>query len=319
MIPLPYLDAAANVELLPPALAVAALEDALRGGQDPELDTPRLFAPLDAGEFLLMPAQSAKYAGIKVATVAPGNPARGHPKIQGTYLLLDRETLIPLAAMDGAELTLIRTPAVTTLAIKHLLAAGPGAPSAGSVAVFGTSLQADRHIAALHEVCGIEEVTVIGRRPEAAEALAQKWAARGITARSGVPADVAAADVVVCATSSSVSVFDGNLVRDGAVVAAIGSHGLDAREVDPALARRASMVVEGRGSALREAGDLIPARSAEEWQERGLATLSDLINGRFVPAPGTPLLYTGVGMSWEDIVVAGRVYELLGAATPLIT
>ncbi len=64
---------------------VAALEGALLGGQEPERDTPRLFAPLDVAEFLLMPAQSAKYAGIKVGTVAPGNPARGHPKIQGTY------------------------------------------------------------------------------------------------------------------------------------------------------------------------------------------------------------------------------------------
>ena len=109
---LPFIDAAALRGLLTPTVAVAALEDALRSGLDPELDSPRLFAPLDAGEFLLMPAQSARYAGIKVATVAPENPAQGHPKIQGTYLLLDKVTLTPLAAMDGAELTLIRTPAV---------------------------------------------------------------------------------------------------------------------------------------------------------------------------------------------------------------
>lgn len=310
---LPYIDASKLAELMPPAAAVTALEDALRGGQDPELDTPRLFAPLAAGEFLLMPAQSAKYAGIKVATVAPGNPAKGHPKIQGTYLLLDGDSLTPLAALDGAELTLIRTPAVTTMAVKNLLALR-GAESAGVVVVFGTSLQADRHIAAIQEVCGITELVVIGRRAEAAKSLAEKWADQGLSARVGVAADVAQADVVVCATSSSVPVFDGSLVRDHAVVAAIGSHGLDAREIDPGLARRAEVVVEGRGSALREAGDLIPARTAEEWAERGLATLSDLVNGRFAPDEGKPLLYTGVGMSWEDIVVAGRAFELFEGA-----
>jgi 1-piperideine-2-carboxylate/1-pyrroline-2-carboxylate reductase [NAD(P)H] len=315
--PLPYIDAAAVAELLPPALAVAALEEALRGGQDPELDTPRLFAPLEAGEFLLMPAQSAKYAGIKVATVAPGNPAKGHPKIQGTYLLLDRETLTPLAAMDGAELTLIRTPAVTTLAIKHLLAVR-GAASAGTLAVIGTSLQAERRVEAIHAVCGIENLIVIGRRREAAEAMAARWEGRGLNARVGVPADVAGAGVVVCATSSATPVLDGVLVPNSAIVAAIGSHGLEAREIDETLARRASVVVEGVASALRESGDLIPARSVEEWRKRGLATLSDLVNGRFVPDPGAPLLYTGVGMSWEDIVVAGRVYELLGASRPPI-
>lgn len=310
---LPYIDAAQLLELLQPATAVGALEEALRGGLDPELDPPRLFAPLDAGEFLLMPAQSAKYAGIKVATIAPGNPAQGHPKIQGTYLLLDKATLAPLAAMDGAELTLIRTPAVTVMAVKALLALR-GTASAGTVAVLGTSLQADRHIEALAAVCGIETLVVIGRRPGAVQALAGKYAARGISSRAGSHADLADADVILCATSSSTPVFDGNLPKDAAVIAAIGSHGLDAREIDPVLARRADVVVEGRASALREAGDLIPARSAAEWEGRGLATLSDLLGGRFTPEAGRPLLYTGVGMAWEDIVVAGRAFEALREA-----
>ncbi len=310
---LPYIDAAQLHELLRPGIAVTALEDALRGGLNPELDSPRLFAPLDAGEFLLMPAQSAKYAGIKVATVAPGNPAKGHPKIQGTYLLLDKETLSPLAAMDGAELTLIRTPAVTVMAVKALLALR-GTTSAGTVAVVGTSLQADRHIEALAAVCGVDSLVVIGRRAEAAQALADKYAGLGMAARPGTAADVADADTIICATSSATPVFDGTLPKDSAVVAAIGSHGLDAREIDPVLARRAEVVVEGRASALREAGDLIPARSAEEWDRRGLATLLDLVSGTFVPEPGKPLLYTGVGMAWEDIVVAGRAYEALAEA-----
>lgn len=314
---LPYIDATDLAALMSPAAAVAALEDALRGGQDPELDSPRLFSPLRAGEFLLMAAESARYAGVKVATVAPGNPARGHPKIQGTYLLLDGDFLTPLAALDGAELTLIRTPAVTTMAIKHLLALR-GAARAGTVVVFGTSLQADRHIEALHAVCGIDRLVVVGRRAEAAAALAGKWAARGLAATSGSAADVPDADVVVCATSSAVPVFDGALLRDSAVVAAIGSHGLDAREIDPALARRAEVVVEGRASALREAGDLIPARSAADWADGGLATLAELVCGRFTPAPGKPLLYTGVGMSWEDIVVAGRAFELFTASRAMV-
>ncbi|MEO6531223.1 MAG: ornithine cyclodeaminase family protein [Specibacter sp.] len=310
---LPYLDAAELASLLSPARAVAALEEALAGGLDPELDPPRLFSPLEAGEFLLMPAQSATYAGIKVATVAPGNPAQGHPKIQGTYLLLDKATLTPLAAMDGAELTLIRTPAVTTLAIKHLLGLR-GAASAGTLAVIGTSLQADRHIEAVLEVCGIKDLVVIGRRPEGARALAAKWAERGVAARVGTLDGVAGADVILCATSSAVPVFDGDLAGPDAVVAAIGSHGLDAREIDPSLARRAEVVVEGRASALREAGDLIPARTAQEWEQRGLATLADLVLGSFAPAPGRPLLYTGVGMAWEDIVVAGCAYETRGGS-----
>jgi len=159
---------------------------------------------------------------------------------------------------------------------------------------------------------------VIGRRREAAETMASRWEGRGLASRVGGPADVAGADVVVCATSSATPVLDGSLVPASAIVAAIGSHGLDAREVDETLARRASVVVEGVESALRESGDLIPARSAEEWREHGLTGLADLVNGQFRPAAGAPLLYTGVGMSWEDIVVAGRAFELFGPSEALV-
>lgn len=50
---LPYFDAEALATHLTPARAVAALEEALLGGLDPELDSPRLFAPLEAGSSCL--------------------------------------------------------------------------------------------------------------------------------------------------------------------------------------------------------------------------------------------------------------------------
>ena len=103
--------------------------------------------------------------------------------------------------------------------------------------------------------------------------------------------------------------FDGGLVAPGAVVAAVGQHGLDAREVDAGLVLRSDVVVEGRASALREAGDLIPARSAEEWEGIRPANLRDLVNGEFKRSPGKPCLYAGVGMAWEDLVTAAVVYE----------
>ena len=310
---LPFLTGRDLSALMPPAAAVAALEHELGLGLDPERDPPRLFSPLGAGEFLLMPAESSRYAGIKVVTVAPANPARGEPKIQGTYLLFDAATLTPLAAMEGAELTLIRTPAVTAMAVKHMLHAG-GRASIGRLLVLGTSLQADRHLQALTDILDVAEVVIVGRRPEAAEQLAGKWAARSIPARPGNHADIPGADVVVCATSSATPVFDGSFVAADGIVAAIGAHGLQAREIDQDLARRCDVVVEGRASAFREAGDLIPARSAGEWQHHNVTNLAELVAGQFRRRPGVPALYTGVGMSWEDLVVASHAFERLGAS-----
>lgn len=310
---LPYFDAAAVRAAAPWTTAIAALEHALRDGVDPEEDSPRLFSPAPGGEFLLMPAVGQPYSGIKALTVAPGNPARGLEKIQGIYLLLDSETLAPLATMDGNELTAIRTPATTLLAVKHILAADPGsgtgAPGTPHVLVFGAGVQALNHLRAASAVFPEASFAVVGQRPERVRVLIEQLALEGIKVRPASAAEVSSADVVLCTTSSRTPLFDGALVAPGAVVAAVGQHGLDAREVDASLVRRADVVVEGRASAWREAGDLIPARSVEEWKSIQPANLRELVNGEFERIPGRPCVYAGVGMAWEDLVTAALVYE----------
>lgn len=313
---LPYFDSTAVRAAAPWTTAIAALEHALLNGVDPEDDSPRLFSPAPNGEFLLMPASGQRYSGIKALTVAPANPARGLEKIQGVYILFDSDTLAPLATMDGNELTAIRTPATTLLAVKHILASAPeGAPRShesserNRVLVFGTGVQALNHLRAAHAVLPEASFAVVGRRPERVTALIGQLAAEGIEVRPGSQAEVPDADVVICATSSRTPLFDGGLVAPGAVVAAVGQHGLDAREVDAGLVLRSDVVVEGRASALREAGDLIPARSAEEWEAIRPANLLDLVKGEFERSPGKPCLYAGVGMAWEDLATAAVVYE----------
>ncbi|WP_087872756.1 ornithine cyclodeaminase family protein [Arthrobacter globiformis] len=311
---IPYFDATAVRAAAPWATAIGALEQALLSVVDPEEDSPRLFSPAPNGEFLLMPAMNRQYSGIKALTVAPANPDRGLEKIQGVYVLFDSDTSSPLATMDGNELTAIRTPATTLLAIKHILASTPGAaapvtPGATRVLVFGAGVQALNHLRAAHALLPEASLAVVGRCPEKVTALITQLAAEGLEVRRGAPAEVATADVVICATSSRMPLFDGGLVAPGAVVAAVGQHGLAAREVDAGLVLRSDVVVEGRASALREAGDLIPARSAEEWKAIPPANLRDLVKGEFERAAGKPCLYAGVGMAWEDLVIASLVYE----------
>ena len=113
------------VAALGPAGAVRAMTDALRGGLDPASDPPRAAVGLARGQFLLMPSESASAAGVKVATVAPDNPARGLPRIQATYLLFDRETLALRAVLDGTALTTLRTPAVSVAAVLPALPERP--------------------------------------------------------------------------------------------------------------------------------------------------------------------------------------------------
>lgn len=305
-------------ELLSFETAIGALEAALAGGLSPEDDGPRLFADAPNGEFLLMPAQSAEYSGVKALTIAPENPARGLEKIQGLYLLYSSDTLAPVAVMEGSCLTAIRTPAVTLAAVRHLARLAPEGAKLGTdprILIFGAGTQAVGHIQA--SLVDFPDATfeIVGRRPERVQALIDALASDPATAHVPVSAAAdtaaatAAADIIILTTTSLTPVLDGSLVGANAIVAATGTHGLDAREVDDMLVRRADLAVEGRGSARRENGNLATALSDTDWAEQPPANLQDLVRGYFTRTLGKPAFYTGVGMSWEDLVCASAVFS----------
>ncbi|MEU9005832.1 ornithine cyclodeaminase family protein [Streptomyces sp. NPDC048551] len=297
-----------TARLLTPAQAADALEEALRAGLDPEGCPRRSALAVPGGELLLMPAASGGYAGVKIAGVAPGNPARGLPRITGSYLLLDGPTLIPLALLDGAALTALRTPAVSALALRHLAPPGP----AGRLVLFGSGPQAYGHLDAVCAERPPAETVVVARDAGRAGELASYARGRGLPARTGTPADVAGADLVVCCTTARAPLFDGRLVAPGALVIAVGSHEPDARETDTALVRRAAVYVESRAAALREAGDLlIPEAEGAIGAGHISGTLSDLVRGRIARAgrPSRPQLFKSVGMAWEDLVVAVALFR----------
>ncbi|WP_222265983.1 ornithine cyclodeaminase family protein [Modestobacter marinus] len=290
-----FLDADA-VAALGPVAAVRAITDALRGGLDPATDPPRTTVGLSQGQFLLMPSETAAAAGVKVATVAPGNPARGLPRIQATYLLFDRESLALHAVLDGTALTTLRTPAVSVAAVLPRL---PDRPL--HVAAIGAGPQAVGHVATLAAVRPLAGVTHLVRDPERAplDALRLGSAAAEEALRH--------ADVVVCATSARTPLFDSALLRDDVVVVAVGSHEPDARELDAALLGRAGVVVEDVATALREGGDVVLAIAEGALSAADLVPLRDVVTGEATVPGDRPLVFKSVGMSWQDLVVAEAV------------
>lgn len=310
---LPHLiDAATVVERCSPVAAVNAIERAVHNGLDPAGDMQRLSVPVTAGHLLLMPSGAhdtyttpgIDKVGIKVAAVAPANPAAGLPRIQAVYLLLDAATLALQAVIDGTALTTLRTPAVSVAAIKaHLLrSTGPL-----DVAVIGHGPQATGHATTLDAVIGphracnfrflVRDTDRANRALPAGSSTIQLDTAHAADTLRG-------ADVVVCATSSRQPLFDGDVIADHAVVVAVGSHEPDAREVDAALCRRATVTVEDSATALREAGDIVLAVAEHAIAPHELVALKDLVAGTTPTPLDRPLLFKSVGMSWEDLVIA---------------
>ncbi|HST48502.1 ornithine cyclodeaminase family protein [Jatrophihabitans sp.] len=299
---LPFLDADTLMALVPWQAAIGALEAALAAGAPTAGGPPRFAVAEEHGELLLMPAASAAGVGVKVTSVAPGNPARGLPRIQAVYVLFDAASLTPRLLIDGTALTTLRTPAQSALAVRSL-----ARPEAASLVVFGAGPQAWGHVHAIATVRELGEVRIVGRDADRQAGLVERLRSQGYAAVAGTPADVAGADIVVCATTARQPVFDGRLLAEQACVVAVGSHEPDARELDDTVfARARRVVVEERSTALREAGDVIQAIAA------GVLDPGHLVELAALPArPAQPgiSVFKGVGMGWQDLAVAEAAHR----------
>ena len=100
------------------------------------------------------------------------------------------------------------------------------------------------------------------------------------------------------------------MVKASAVVVAIGSHDREHRELDDTLLARATVCVESKDSAEREAGDVIQAmESGAIAGPAQLITLADLVLKRREVAADRPAVFKTTGMPWEDLAVATALYE----------
>jgi ornithine cyclodeaminase/alanine dehydrogenase-like protein (mu-crystallin family) len=307
-----WVDAATVRRSLTPDRARRLVRQALADGLDPAADPLRQTVRAGDGQLLVMPSANRRAAGVKVLSVAPGNPARGVDRIQAVYVLMDAETLSPSVLIDGSAITSVRTPAVSAVAMDALAPA-----EVDAAVVFGTGPQALGHAEALLAIRHTASVTVVGRQGAAARATAQRVSGLNGSGRLRVEAltvddprvedAVRAAQVVVTATSAATPVLGDDWVADGACVVAIGSHEAHRRELGSGLLGRSLVVVEDLRTARREAGDVIlaAAQGALAWDD--VKTLQDVVLGRVERASDRPNVFKSVGMAWQDLVIAEHV------------
>jgi ornithine cyclodeaminase/alanine dehydrogenase-like protein (mu-crystallin family) len=303
--------------LLRPPDAIEAMATAFRlHAQQRAAAPPRSVLPVDGeGLLLVMPAQARPGAdetdlGAKVVSVYPGNPARGHPTVYATYVLLDGATGQPLAVLEGTYLTGLRTGATSALAARLL-----ARPDARQVVCFGAGVQAGFQLLCLSAVRRLEHVAVVGRDPARARRFADV-----MRARLGVPVVVAAdpraavraADLVTCATTSATPVVFGADLRPGAHVDLVGAFRPTDREADTEAVRRARVVVDTYEGALAEAGDLIiPMREGAVDRHHIAGELAELVAGARPgrTRPDEITLFKSVGWAVEDLAAARLAYH----------
>lgn len=246
----------------------------------------------------IMPAVYGDIMGAKLVNVYPDNAARGLPTHLASIAIFRSDTGETLAVMDGRLITELRTAAVSAVATKLL-----ASPTARTLAVLGSGVQARAHARALALVLKFDDIRVWSRDPQHAQAFASEI---GATTTS-VEDAVRGADVVATCTDSPEPVLRGAWLKTGVLVNAVGAVGPARRELDDD-AMRGAVVVDSRDAALRESGDVLLA-GAQIYAEIG-----ELLAGTKPRPQAEVTVFKSLGLAVEDLAAARLVLEKLESA-----
>ena len=248
--------------------------------------------------------------GVKLLSLFPGNPAAGLSSHLGLVLLFEPKHGLPVALLDAAELTAIRTAAVSGLATQLL-----AREDAGDLAILGSGEQAHSHLAAMLAVRPIKRVRVWSRTAAHAAAFAEEQSpAHGLNIEiaASVQAAVDGGDLICTVTGSPEPILRGEWITPGAHLNVVGASRIAAAEIDAAAVAKSRFFVDFRGSAEHEAGELRRAIDAGVVsQAHVLGEIGEVANGAVAGRIGGDdiTLFKSLGVSAEDLAAAHFVLQ----------
>ena len=249
----------------------------------------------------------------KLVSVFPGNDELGLPSHQALIAVFDSENGEPLAVMDGAHITAIRTAAGSALATRLL-----ARPAPRVLAIVGSGVQARSHAAVLVRTCGIEEIRITSRDCAKVERLASELAEElevPVSAEASLQKAAAGADVVCSTTHSDRPVVHWKCIEPGTHINSVGFNPAG-RELDDDTVCNSLVVVESRRSALAAppAGtrDLIePIQAGLIDEDHVHAEIGEVYAGEKAGRMSADqvTLYRSVGVAVQDAVAARLVLD----------
>ncbi len=266
--------------------------------------------------------------GTKIINANTGNPDRGLPRADGLTLLFDQSTARPVVILEGAEISALRTAAVSTLAALHLQNGSPVV-----LALLGAGKIAETHAVLMAKHLEIDSVLIYDRISERGQRLAEKLRAMGSSFQRVVTAEaddaVSKANVVVAATTTTSAYVPYSWIRRGTTMINVSLDDFDAEAFiksdllyvdDWQLITADTQRLLGRlarDGKVSGPGDAAPADGRSVT-----GTIGQLLIGecpRRENAEQT-VLVNPFGMAIEDLALADAVYTAavsLGLGTPL--
>ncbi len=266
--------------------------------------------------------------GTKIINANTGNPDQGLPRADGLTLLFDPRTARPAVIMQAAEVSALRTAAVSTLAARHLRNDSPA-----TLTLLGAGKIAQTHAVLMAKHLDLDGVLIYDQVPERGHLLAERLRAmdgcfRQVAVATAEDA-VRQASIVVAATTTTTAYVPYRWIARGTTVINVSLDDIDADAYlksdllyvdDWQLITADTQRLLGRLARAGQVGgpgDAAPARGRSVT-----GTIGELLAGT---CPGRAnaeqiALVNPFGMAIEDLAVAHAVYTAAvarGLGTPL--
>jgi ornithine cyclodeaminase len=255
--------------------------------------------------------------GVKLINSSLANPGRGLPRAQGLTVLFDRETAYPVAIMEAAYLSALRTSAYSALSVRLL-----GPPEPAKVAVIGCGALGEAHVRMLAPILPDAWYALHDTSPQRRDALVAALRAEALDCRPADTAEAAVreAGIVVTTTTTTTGYLPYGWLSPGALVAHVS---LD--DVLADVVRRSDLVVVDDWALVSaddrrllgrmyRSGDLAgPKGQAYRPLESSVrqvdATLADVVADRHPGrvSPDQIILSNPFGMGILDVALAAEV------------
>jgi alanine dehydrogenase len=292
---------------------IACLARAYEQGDDPRAAPPKVVARRDGMWLRALAAVGGDGTAMGAKIIA-----KGRPKGADHFIALwDTETAQIVCLMDGKNVTAMRTAGTSAMAVDRI---APKEPL--RLAVLGSGREAATHLGAIATVRSVKSVKVYSPTPANRERFAAKWAGElkvDCRAADSARAAVEGADLVIAAARShdETPILQGAWLERGMMVVSIGSTVPEQREVDPAVADRADVIVaDVPEEVAHETGDMIAARQAGVAFDHKLVSLGEVVRGTRAVRQGRDniVLFKSVGSGLQDIAVSEMCHARAKAA-----
>ncbi|WP_160715056.1 ornithine cyclodeaminase family protein [Chitinophaga solisilvae] len=294
---------------------IATVEAALIANEQNSCLVPKRMH-IDWGEntFLSMPSFSHDYFGTKLVSVVPGNREQQLAVTNGAMLLNDAHTGFPLAMMNAAKLTALRTGALGAIGIRYMTP-----PDVDTIGLIGAGVQGIQQAVFACAVRPVTKIYCLQRSQTGMDAfvtaLREQFPAVTVIPCKDADTILQHTNVIIAASRSATPVLpdDPRLLENKHFIS-IGSYKPDMQELPDQVFRLSGKLAIDSVFAKKETGDIINPLMKGILQEEDVFTIGKLLTGEVKIDVNVTTAYKSAGMALFDLFMARALYEKASAA-----